>query len=67
MVHMRKRTKFNAKVLQDYPFLNPMVYAGRDYIVCSRLEIGYFVLASGRLVFLPTELRETAYYIYETE
>lgn len=67
MVRVHKCTKYNAKVLRDYPILNPKIYAGRDYIVCARLEIGYFVLASGRLVFLPAELRETAYHIYETE
>lgn len=52
-----------ATVLTNYPPASPLLRAHRSYLVVSRLQIGCFVLAAGRLVFLPASLQGTTYKI----
>lgn len=54
-----------AHMLSDYPQKNARLFKGRDYQVCTKLEIGYFVLFSGRLFYLPSELKNYDYTIYQ--
>lgn len=55
MVHM----------LKDYPAHSRSLIKDHDYEVCTHLQIGYFVLLAGRLVFLPVELKDYDYTIYQ--
>lgn len=49
--------------LTNFPFSSPLLRAGRCYPIVSTLQIGYFVLAAGRLVFLPISLQGATYII----
>lgn len=49
--------------LTNFPSSPPLLRAGRSYPVVSTLQIGYFVVAAGRLVFLPISLQGTTYII----
>lgn len=42
-----------AVLFSNYPSASPLLRAHRSYQVITRLQIGCFVLAAGRLVFLP--------------
>lgn len=44
-----------------YPSASPLLRAHRSYQVVTRLQIGCFVLAAGRLVFLPAALQGKTY------
>lgn len=56
MVHM----------LLDYPEQSHFLLKNHDYEVCVHLQIGYFVLLAGRLIFLPIELNGYDYTVYQT-
>lgn len=47
----------------NFPSSSPLLRAGRSYPVVSTLQIGYFVVAAGRLVFLPISLQGATYII----
>lgn len=47
----------------NYPTASPLLRAHRSYQVVTRLQIGCFVLAAGRLVFLPANLLGTTYHL----
>ena len=64
MMRTNKRIKHNVLALTDFPSCSPMIYKGRSYILCAKLEIGYFALTSGRLVFLPAEQEGITYKVY---
>lgn len=49
--------------LTNFPSSSPLLRAGRSYPVVSALQIGYFVVAAGRLVFLPISLQGATYII----
>lgn len=49
--------------LTNFPSSSPLLRAGRSYLVVSTLQIGYFVVAAGRLVFLPISLQGATYII----
>lgn len=49
--------------LTNFPSSSPLLRAGRNYPVVSTLQIGYFVVAAGRLVFLPISLQGATYII----
>lgn len=49
--------------LTNFPSSSPLLRAGRYYPVVSTLQIGYFVIAVGRLVFLPISLQGATYII----
>ena len=55
MVHMK----------EDYPDTGIALLRGHDYEVCTHLQIGYFVLLAGRLIFLPIDLKDHAYTVYQ--
>ena len=55
MVHM----------LNDYPAHNHSLIKNHDYEVCVHLQIGYFVLLAGRLIFLPIEMNGYDYTVYQ--
>lgn len=42
-----------AVLFANYPSASPLLRAHRSYQVVTRLQIGCFVLAAGRLVFSP--------------
>lgn len=65
MARIKQHAKYNVVALKDYPLGRPMLYAGRNYILCAKLEIGYFALASGRLMFLPADQEGTTYKIHK--
>ena len=46
-----------AVLFSNYPSASPLLRAHRSYQVVTRLQIGCFVLAAGRLVFLPAALQ----------
>lgn len=50
-----------AVLFANYPVASPLLRAHRSYPVITRLQIGCFVLAAGRLVFLPAALQGTIY------
>lgn len=50
-----------AVLFTNYPSASPLLRAHRSYQVVTRLQIGCFVLAAGRLVFLPAALQGTTY------
>ena len=47
----------------NYPSSSPLLRTSRSYPVVSTLQIGYFVVAAGRLVFLPISLQGATYII----
>ncbi len=49
--------------LTNFPSSSPLLRAGHSYPVVSTLQIGYFVVAAGRLVFLPISLQGATYII----
>lgn len=55
MVHM----------LSDYPEQGRFLLKNHDYEVCVHLQIGYFVLLAGRLIFLPVENKGYDYTVYQ--
>lgn len=65
MYKPNKKKKLNAHMIDAFPSDNSMSRSNHDYPVCSSLEIGYFILVSGRLCFLPKNLENTKYIIYE--
>lgn len=65
MMRMKKRPQYNVQMLSNFPSCKPMFYAGHSYLLCSKLEIGYFALSSGRLAFLPSEQEGVSYKIYQ--
>lgn len=46
-----------AVLFSNYPSASPLLRAHRSYQVVTRLQIGCFVIAAGRLVFLPAPAR----------
>lgn len=52
-------------ILSDTQQYASALFKGRDYQVCAMLEIGYFVLLSGRLVYLPVEFKDKNYTVYQ--
>lgn len=52
-----------AVLFANYPSSSPLLRFGRNYPVVSTLQIGYFVVAAGRLVFLPISLQGVTYII----
>lgn len=52
-----------AVLFANYPSSSPLLRSGRSYPVVSTLQIGYFVVAAGRLVFLPISLQGSTYII----
>lgn len=52
-----------AVLFANYPSSSPLLRSGRSYQVVSTLQIGYFVVAAGRLVFLPISLQGATYII----
>ena len=50
-----------AVLFSNYPSASPLLRARRSYQVVTRLQIGCFVLAAGRLVFLPAALQGKTY------
>ena len=52
-----------AVLFSNYPSASPLLRAHRSYQVVTRLQIGCFVLAAGRLVFLPISLQGATYII----
>lgn len=52
-----------AILFTDYPPASPLLRACRSYPVVCSLQIGCFVLAAGRLVFLPANLLGTTYHL----
>lgn len=52
-----------AVLFSNYPSASPLLRAHRSYQVVTRLQIGYFVLAAGRLVFLPAALQGKTYFL----
>lgn len=49
----------------DYPEHNVCLLKNHDYEICVHLQIGYFVLLAGRLIFLPVELKGYDYTVYQ--
>ena len=46
---------------KNYPEHSKILRIGRQYQVITSLDIGYFVLCAGRLVFLPLSLQNEFY------
>lgn len=68
MKFLRKKPQEKIRMLVNYPNELPSMFMGRTYIVCSSLEIGYFALSNGRIVFLPKDKEDSIYELYqETE
>lgn len=68
MMFLRKKPQTKVHMLGNYPNELPSMFIGRTYIICTCLEIGYFALSNGRLVFLPKDKENSVYKIYqETE
>lgn len=52
-------------MLTDYPTHNRSLIKGHDYEISVHLQIGYFVLLAGRLIFLPIEMNGYDYTVYQ--
>lgn len=48
-------------MLKNFPERSKSLRIGRQYQVITSLDIGYFVLSAGRLVFLPISLQNKSY------